>query len=85
MYIVDVKCNGNWHKHSEHKGFKAACDQADMVHGRVRGSWVAIVHSWNFSRHRSEKAAKRALRSMIRNFRQCYPDYTLPVHGIMLD
>ena len=36
-YIAEVLIGGVWTIHSEHNSFRDAVDQADMVHGRVRG------------------------------------------------
>ena len=35
MYKVEVKAIGGWTLHSEHRSYRDAVDQADMVRGRV--------------------------------------------------
>jgi hypothetical protein len=43
MYEVIVKSVDGYTTHSTHESFRAAADQADMVHGHVSGEREAFV------------------------------------------
>ena len=49
-YTVEVKAIGGWTRHSEHESYRAAVDQADMVHGRVMvGDEMSDESAWRYA------------------------------------
>ena len=50
MYAVEVKCTTDeWTHHSDHKSYKSAVDQSDMVHGRVIVAETGCLDTTAFS------------------------------------